>query len=735
MERQLEQVSGTVEHIVFRKEDSGFTVLELDYNGQLLTVVGEMADVEEGETLNITGYYTTHPSFGSQFHADLVERSLPTSCSSIYKYLASGAIKGIGKASAKKIVDRFGRETLTVMEQNPLRLSEVSGITEKKAVDIGKEFQKIYGIRKVMAYLTSFSVRPECIVNAWKKWGQMACDIVAENPYALCDEEIRATFEETELIRREMGLPEDIPCRVRAGVVYVLRRNTGNGHTCLPRQKVLEVAMDLLNLGESQVDVAIDQLCENEMLFMERVSDREFLYLPDYYRAETYVAGRLQMLKRTLPEGERNLEKEIKALEKQLGIQYAQLQKKAIERAVNCPVFVLTGGPGTGKTTTLNAIITLLENDKQRVSIAAPTGRAAKRISELTGHEAKTIHRLLEVDFSEKEKAMKFIHSERSPLKCDVVVIDEMSMVDILLFESLLRALRLGCKLVLVGDCDQLPSVGAGSVLKDLIGCQQFAVVELTEVFRQAAESLIVTNAHRIIQGETPVLNCRTSDFFFLPSPIRRQTAQTTCDLCAVRLPRRYGYSPLWDIQVLCPSRQGELGTVELNQRLQMLLNPPGAGKLEMKSRGLVFREGDKVMQTRNNYDITWSRETGEEGTGVFNGDIGLITKIDKASDCFYVQYEDRIAFYQLELASELEHAYAITVHKSQGSEFEAVIIPLADSHPKLYYRNLLYTAVTRAKKLLILLGRPETIAAMVQNNRKTLRYSNLKALLSEETI
>ncbi len=705
--------------------------MELAVDSELVTVVGELPGVSEGEELIVTGFYTTHPSFGAQFKATMFERSLPTTVASIYKYLASGAIKGIGASTARRIVDRFGPQALQIIEHSPERLAEISGVSEKKAAAIGTEFQRIHGIRAVMAYLSAYSIRTECIIAAWKKWGLMTCDIVAENPYALCDEDIGVRFEEAEDIRCRLDLPPDLDCRVQAGLVYVLRHNTGNGHTCLPRDKLLAAAQSLLQLGLDELDLALDRLTEDEKLTAATVEGREFLYIPEYYSAERYCAGRLALFQALAAPEAPDCSADIAQLEQQNGIQYEALQKQAIQMAMSSPLLVLTGGPGTGKTTTLNAIIALFLKNHMRVALAAPTGRAAKRMTELTGREAKTIHRLLEVDFS-SGSGMNFVHTERNPLLYDAVVIDEMSMVDLQLFEALLRAVRLSCKIILVGDSDQLPSVGAGNVLGDIIASGRFAVVELKEIFRQAAESLIVTNAHRIIAGEPPELGVRSSDFFFLQSAFPERTAKTVCDLCVTRLPRTYQYSPLWDIQVLCPSRQGEIGTASLNRRLQQLLNPPDGKKKEMQAYGVTYREGDKVMQIRNNYDIQWEKE-GEAGAGVFNGDIGILLQIDRPNGFFKVQFDDRVATYDLEAATEIEHAYAVTVHKSQGSEFEAVIIPLQDWHQRLYYRKLLYTAVTRAKRLLILVGRPDTVYRMVESNRRTLRYSNLRAFIEEE--
>ena len=731
-EREMEQITGTVEHIVFHKEETGFTVLELGCENELVTVVGELAGVGEGEELVCTGFYTSHPQFGDQFKAVMIERKLPTTTDAIYKYLSSGAVKGVGASTARRIVELFGEKSLEIMEKEPMRLTEVHGVTAKKAADIGAEFRRVFGIRTVMVYLGQLGLKTETAIAAWKKWGPLTTDLIAADPYLLNDPEVGVAFSVCEGMRAQMGIPEDAPCRVRAGVMHVLRVNAnGNGHTCIPRNRLTAASCELLQMPEDAVSDMIDELCENKRIECPEVNGREYVYLPELYQAEQYVSQRMGVFRLLSAADPGSYEADIDNLETVRGLRYADAQRRAIELAVREPVLILTGGPGTGKTTTLNAIIELFRLRDMKVALAAPTGRAAKRMSELTGRSAQTIHRLLEVDFRAGQP-MRFVHDDKNPLPYDAVVIDEMSMVDIQLFESLLRALRLRTKLVLVGDSDQLPSVGPGNVLGDLIASGCFATVELKEVFRQAAQSLIVTNAHRIIEGQPPELTVRTGDFFMLRSPFPEQTAQTVCGLIAERLPRTYHYSPTWDIQVLCPTRQGEIGTTALNARLQGLLNPQDGLKRETVSHGVTYREGDKVMQTRNNYDIVWHRAD-EEGAGVFNGDIGLLERVDQKAGVYQVRFDDRLANYDQNTLAELEHAWAITVHKSQGSEFEAVIIPLQSWHQRLYYRKLLYTAVTRAKKLLILVGRPETVLRMVESDRKTVRYSNLAAFLREE--
>ena len=732
-DREMEQITGTVEHIVFHKEETGFTVLELACGDELITVVGELAGVGEGEELVCSGSYTSHPQFGDQFKAVMIERKLPTTTDAIYKYLYSGAVKGIGAATARRIMDVFGSESLEIIEKEPMRLTEVRGITAKKAMEIGNEFQRVFGIRTVMVYFGQLGLKTETAIAAWKKWGPLTADLISSDPYLLNDPDIGAAFSVCEDIRIHMGIPEDAPCRIRAGLMHVLRVNAGgNGHTCIPRNRLAEASGQLLKMPLEPVDDMIDELIESKRVECPEVNGRAYIYLPELYQAEQYAAQRMAVFRLLGSADPGSYEADIDHLETVRGIKYAGAQRRAIELALREPVLILTGGPGTGKTTTLNAIIELFRLRDMKVALAAPTGRAAKRMSELTGRSAQTIHRLLEVDFRTGQP-MRFVHDDKNPLPYDAIVIDEMSMVDIQLFESLLRAVRLRAKLVLVGDSDQLPSVGPGSVLGDLIASGCFPTVELKEVFRQAAQSLIVTNAHRIIEGQSPELSVRTGDFFMLNSAYPEQTARTVCGLIAERLPRTYHYSPAWDIQVLCPTRQGEIGTTALNARLQDLLNPQDGLKRETVSHGVTYREGDKVMQTKNNYDIVWHRAD-EEGAGIFNGDIGMLERVDQKAGVFQVRFDDRLANYDQNTLAELEHAWAITVHKSQGSEFEAVIIPLQNWHQRLYYRKLLYTAVTRAKKLLILVGRPETVLRMVESDRKTIRYSNLAAFLRAET-
>ena len=725
-------IEGTVSEVVYMSPETGFAVIEVETDEELLPVVGELYGVSEGEELRLTGSYSNHPKFGRQFKAMAYERRMPATAAAVRKFLSSGAVKGIGAVLASRIVDTFGDDTMTILEETPGRLTEVKGISPKKADAIIKELGQMFGMRSAMNFLSSYGLTPAEGVRAWKKWGPITVDVVKDNPYLLCDEEIGVEFKRADEIALSVGIEADSGKRLFGAASHVLRHNLKNGHTCLARQTVVQLVMRLTGVEEAAIEADIDQRIEEEELFSVQ-KNREFLFLPSMYNAERYIAMRLSMMLQNRFFVSRNIDEMIDRTEAEKGIHYESLQREAIREALQKSMLILTGGPGTGKTTTLNAIIDLLEDEGLSIAIAAPTGRAAKRVSEVTGRDAKTIHRLLEVDFGSSE-VTTFVHNEQHPLKADAVVIDEMSMVDTTLFESLLRGCRMGCKLILVGDSDLLPSVGPGNVLRDLIDSGCIPTVELKQVFRQAAESRIVTNAHRIVAGEYPDLKTKDNDFFFL----RRQSAaavlSTVTELVAKRLPASYGYSPLEDIQVLTPQRKGDLGVGALNESLQAALNPPQKGKREYKSTFATFREGDKVLQTRNNYDIEWEKPgTGEKGMGIYNGDIGIIQRIDLVGGTMEIDFDGRRCEYTLEMAPELDLAYAVTVHKSQGSEYSAVVLPIFGGYDKLYFRNLLYTAVTRARKLLIIVGSESRVYQMVDNNRKMLRYTGLKWFLRQE--
>lgn len=729
-EEALLEMTGSVEQVIFRNEKNGYSILELSVSGELVTLVGTIPMVSVGEELHVMGNWVNNPTYGTQFKVEAFERSIPANSAAMLKYLSSGAVKGIGPGTAAKIVEMFGENTLQVLENEPERLCAIKGITRAKAQKLSNEFQKVHGIREIMLYLSSFGITPEEAVRVWKLFGPLSVDRIQEDPYCLCDDALDIGFQRADEVAAALERPQDDSCRIRAGIVYVLKHNTGNGHTCLPADKLVPLSARMLGVEPSLAAENLEALNAEGSVISAVFSNREYIFTPKLYRSEVYVAGRINMMMHYPAQPIIGIENYITGIEQEFQITYAERQKQAIREALSRGMLILTGGPGTGKTTTLNAIIRILEQKGEKVLLAAPTGRAAKRMSELTGEEAKTIHRLLEVEWNENDVPV-FAKNEKNLLDCDALVIDELSMVDITVFDAVLRALPLGCRLILVGDCDQLPSVGAGNVLGDLIATNLLPVVQLNQIFRQSMQSLIVTNAHRIVSGQMPELNVHSSDFFFLTRRDPSEIASTIVELCDQRLPATYGFSPMTDIQVLCPGRKGELGTAEINRRLQAVLNPPDKKKNEITINGTLFREGDKVMQIKNDYNLAWTKFDGTGGEGVFNGDMGILCGIDRRASTMTVQMEDRIVLYDLESASELELAYAMTVHKSQGNEFAAVVMPMYPGPPQLYFRNLLYTAITRAKSLLILVGLPKTVQTMVENDKKTRRYTGLYYFLT----
>lgn len=716
---------------MYRNEQNGYIVLDLDAKNELITVIGELGDIEEGEELVLDGKYEQHSRFGRQFRATYCERKLPSTESNIRKYLESGVIKGIGPVLAKRIVDAFGEDTLNVFEKEPMKLTKVRGITREKAENIAGESKKIFALRLVTAFLSEYGIRTQYAMKAFQAFGLETEKIIKENPYVLCDDRIGLNFKEAEKIGMEFGFDLNSPERVYAGVCYILKAYADEGHTCVPLEQACADAMREISVGESKFYDIVNAETENERLCQTVLDNTEYLALPQYFRAETFIADRVNVLLNFQNPKVEDYSAKIAEVEKEKGIEYDEIQKDAIDYALSKNIMILTGGPGTGKTTTLNAIISIYEKLGNKVMLGAPTGRAAKRMADLTGYEAKTIHRLLEVEYDHLGE-LRFKHDEDNPLPCDVLVVDEMSMVDVLLFESLLRALKLGCKLVLVGDVNQLPSVGAGNLLRDLIDASKVPVVALKKIFRQAQKSCIVTNAHKILDGKEPDLFQKNSDFFYFQRFKPEDVKALIVDLAARRLPKAYGLSPTDDIQIIASSRKGKLGIEELNRILQEKLNPHDNKKNECKTPLYVFREGDKVMQNRNNYDITWKKGL-EIGKGIFNGDIGKIILIDKRTGFVRINFDGRIAVYPIQQLHQLELAYAVTVHKSQGSEFEAVIMPVLDEYEKLCDRNILYTAVTRAKKLLILIGTRTEILKMCHNVNKIHRYTLLGKMLKED--
>lgn len=732
---EITELTGTVDSIIFKSEESGYTVLVLDVGGEPVTVVGEMLSVNEGEEVHVFGGFSNHPQYGVQFKAEMCEVKLPNTANAIFKYLSSGVIKGIGPATARRIVDKFGDTALEIIESSPEKLSSIKGITYDKAMGIGEELKKVFGLRTVMIFFSKHGITLSESIKIFKKLGVYSADIITANPYRLCEADFGFEFTRADIIAKNMGIEDTSSVRTNAAIKYVLRHNTFNGHTCLPQKPLIKAAISLCGAEEYRIEDAVKELTDDGEIVAIEFEGKIYFFLKEYFEAEYFIAERLTLIENILRGAtadkmqkiEKSVIRQIADQEKLLGFEYADQQREAIVKAAINPIFILTGGPGTGKTTTINGMIRYFEFMDKKILLAAPTGRAAKRLSEVTGKEAKTIHRLLETD---PAAGGSFKRNENNPLICDVLIVDEMSMVDSPLFFNLLRGVKPSTKIILVGDSDQLPSVGAGNVLKDLISSEMIEVVALDKVFRQAAKSLIVTNAHRIVNGEMPKLDDITSDFFFIKE--NGNVLDLLSDLYINRLPKAYGYDSKDDIQIISPSKKGRMGTFAVNERLRDIYNPKMETKTEVKIRSTVFRVGDKVIQQRNNYDIIWFKD-GKEGTGIFNGDIGVITGIDKREETITISFEDKIATYSYEWAEDIELAYAITVHKSQGSEYNAVILLLGDFFDKLFFRNLLYTAVTRAKKQLIILGTKEKIQRMVLNNRKTLRYTGLKFFLTGE--
>lgn len=730
METAADVINGVVEGIVYRNAENGYSVLDISYDGKLITAVGALSCVDVGEELSMRGEWVVHPTFGRQFKVSACERKIPKSAGDMLRYLSSGAVKGIGPATAKKIVERFGNESFEILENSPHLLAQIKGISEERAKEMSECFKNQFAVREVMIYLEKYGMSPSECLSVYKALGSNAVERITENPYLLCSGQIGLSFSRADEIAAAFSGVNPV-YRERAGIVHIISHNLMNGHTCLPRERIIEPAGVLLEKDSDEINRIIDTLIEDKDLVSENINGREYLFLPYMYLNEKRIADRIKVMLRFPPPPGRPVENDIDRLEEKQGIKFEELQRQAIMTAVKKGLLVLTGGPGTGKTTTLNGIIEMFEKRNLRVLLAAPTGRAAKRMSEVTGREAKTLHRLLEVVWGENER-QHFSRNVDNPLECDAVIVDELSMVDVQLFWGLLDALPLGCRLIMVGDSDQLPAVGAGNILHDIIDSGLLPVVALNRVFRQAMESLIVKNAHRIVRGENPVIDDKGKDFFFLSRENLFSAASTVVDLYTKRLTNAYGYDSINDIQIICPSRKGELGTVNLNRSLQHLLNPPSKEKDELQSAGRIIREGDKVMQIKNNYDIVWTKGK-TTSSGIFNGDIGIVQTVNHNSRFMKIQFDDKTALYPFENAKELEHAYAVTVHKSQGCEFEAVIMPVCGVVEQLKYRNLLYTAVTRAKSLMIIVGSKNELFAMVANDRRTRRYTALKHFLTKD--
>ena len=729
-EREGTVISGSVDSVIYSNDENGYTVLRLRLDeGGTATLVGTLPYAAPGEELTAVGSWSTHNSYGDQFKAEEIERILPDSAAGIYTYLASGVLKGVGPATARNIVEHFGADALRILEEEPEKLATLRGIPERKAREIGEAYRKQSALRRLMEFFSASGIKLSYGVRLYRSYGADAMEVLYANPYILCEDYYGASFADADRLALKLGFQGDSPERVEAAVLFELNHNAGGGHCFIPAEKLVGAVCQLIGVTPEQSRDAIDRLQASGEVVHEEIVGLDAVYLRRLYEAETYVAARLLAMRGRLPGGER-AEEYLRLAEKEMGITLAEYQRKAVAEAVQYGVFALTGGPGTGKTTTIRAILRMFDAMGLKVSLAAPTGRAAKRMQELCRREASTIHRLLQTGYDPELGLLVFKKDESDPLAADAVILDEASMVDITLMQALLQAMKPGARLVLVGDADQLPSVGPGNLLKDLLRSGAVPTVTLQEVFRQAEESRIIVSAHLINQGEMPDLKKNTGDFFFLRRKQGEDALQTILELCGTRLPKNMGILPE-EIQVLSPTRLGVTGTVNLNKELQAALNPPAEDKAEKAYGPWVFRTGDRVMQIRNNYDLVWTKPDGETGAGVYNGDVGRIRSVDPAGQTLTVDFEDRSAAYTFDLLGELEPAYAMTVHKSQGSEYRAVILALCSASPSLLSRAVLYTAVTRARSLLIVVGDDALFGRMVENNRTQRRYCGLKTRLT----
>ena len=730
-EYELLELSGTVENVIYRNEDNGYTVLRLrDGNGELVTVVGTFPFAASGETMIISGAWMSHSVHGRQFKAEFAQRFLPKTANDIYHFLAAGTVKGVGPATAALIVDKFGDRALDVILDSWKELASIKGISSNKAQQISKSFRQQASVRMLMEFVCSFGLRPVLAMRMYKYYGDDAMTVLRENPYVLASAHVGGTFGEADVMALELGMGDNSPNRINAAILFELTHNLNNGHCFIPKEKLAAVTAELIGVSTDDASECIEQLIEDSQLCCEAIAGVNACYLPKLYEAETECAEHFARMSRRKFKDRVNIEKLLRNLETKQGMTYAPMQRQTLELALKNQVLVITGGPGTGKTTSVRAILALMDELGLKTMLCAPTGRAAKRMSELTGKDAATVHRLLGAKFDEEGGSVIFSKNESDRLDCDAVILDESSMVDILLMDALLKALPPDARLIMVGDADQLPSVGPGNVFSALIRSEVIPLVRLTEIFRQKEGSRIVRNAHLINRGEHPDFSENSGDFFRLKRLKAANSVETITELCAVRLPTRMSI-PSEEIQVLSPTRKGELGTVQLNKSLQQALNPASPDKREKLFGDSVFREGDRVMQIKNNYDILWRNENNTEaGTGIYNGDIGTLLKIDPESETLTIDFDGHIASYGFDGLIELEHAWAVTVHKAQGSEYRAVILALGGGSQMLLSRGLLYTAVTRAKDLLILVGDDQTAHQMIDNYRQSRRYTALRVRL-----
>ena len=723
----MERITGLVEEVIYYNDENGYGVIALETSDDYVNVAGNLPMIAEGESIIAYGKWVEHPKFGTQFQCEYYEPHFEQDTASIYKFLSSGFIRGVGPATAKKIVDKFQEETLEIIEKYPERLSEISGISLPKAMDIHRDYMKKIEVQNVVSYFMKFGLSPTIAVKVYNTLGSGAIKLCNQNPYIICEKVEKIGFLTVDKIAEEMGIPKNSVERLKSGVIYLMYQVAYNGHTCFPKEELVTEAKTLLDVGETEVENTLSLLLMEGRLINVKKEDIIFYSLPHFYLAESYIAARLQILKQSKCE---NLSNKLN-IDDLCDVSLSEEQKEAITEALKQKVFIITGGPGTGKTTVIKSLLTAFDALNKKVILAAPTGRAAKRISEVTGKNAKTIHRLLEVTHSGGDRP-QFEINEQNPLRCDVVIVDEMSMTDSLLFESFLRAFTEKTRIIMVGDCDQLPPVGAGNVLKDMIASGVIPTISFHQIFRQENTSRIVENAHRILNFEEPLYNEENSDFFFVGSPNGEDTVATVCDLVENRLPNFLNISPD-KIQVLTPMRKSVLGSVALNNALKQTLNPVRKNQPQKSANGYVFSKFDRVMQTKNDYDIEWETEDGYRGQGIYNGDMGVITDIDLENKEMTILFdEDKIVCYDFMKLENLELSYAVTVHKSQGSEFDAVVIPLVYGYPQLMTQNLLYTAVTRAKTFVCIVGRKSCVTGMIHNNTEQKRHTNLTEFLLE---
>ena len=718
---ELLKLYGIVEEIVYQNEETGFGVIAFDNAGDLINVTGNLAYIVEGESICVNGRWASHPKFGEQFYCEYYEPHFERNVASIYKYLSSRVIKGVGARIAKRIVDQFGEETLNIIEVYPERLSEISGISMQKAMDIHKEHIKKIEIQTVVTFFAKYGISPTLAIRVFNTLGGMTIKLCSQSPYIICEQVDNIGFLTADKIASEMGFPKNSDQRMKSGILYELSRQSMNGHTCYPKDELISEASKTLTIGVDSLKNALDAL-----IFERKLGTYEsFVFLPQFYNAETYIANRLTVLNTREC---KDLSGKVKISEI-TDIELSPEQLEAVNEALKSNLLIITGGPGTGKTTVINSLIRAYQLLEKKILLSAPTGRAAKRISELTSCPAKTIHRLLGIEHKKGEKP-SFVKNEADPLTCDILIVDEMSMTDSMLFEALLRAVKEGTRLIMVGDCDQLPPVGAGNVLKDMMSCDSIKKISFKKIFRQNDTSKIVENAHRILNGEEPVYNTKDTDFFFMQSASGEQATESVKELLLTRLPDFLKIDPA-RIQVLTPMRKTLLGSVALNNSIKSVLNPIRDKQVQKQANGYTFTKFDRVMQTKNDYEIEWETKDGAIGEGIFNGDMGIITDIDLENAEMIILFDDeKIVHYDFIKLENLELAYAITVHKSQGSEFDAVVIPLVYGYSRLMTKNLLYTAVTRAKSFVCIVGKKSCVTDMIGNDIEMLRYTGLAHFL-----